>query len=94
MLQVGGRVVTARELVEACEALPGEPWPARFSARALPERLELSVSTDTAGPLSAQELARRIGADAGGLAVECRLVDVAASPTLRRLRADLRETSF
>jgi phenylacetate-coenzyme A ligase PaaK-like adenylate-forming protein len=94
MLRVGGRVVTARELVEACEALPGEPWPARFSARALPGRLELSVSADTAGALSAGELARRIGADAGGLEVACSLVAGAASTTLRPLRADLRETSF
>ena len=94
MLRVGGLVVTARELVEACETLPGEPWPARFSARALPDRLELSVSEDTAGTLSAEELASRIGADAGGLAVVCSLVGGPASATLRHLRADLRETSF
>jgi phenylacetate-CoA ligase len=94
MLRVGGRVVTARELVEACEALPGQPWPARFSARARPDRLELSVSEDTAGALSAEELARHIAADADGLAVSCNLVAGPASATLRPLRADLRETSF
>jgi hypothetical protein len=87
-------VVTARELVEACEALPGQPWPARFSARALPDRLELSVSEDTAGSLSAEELARHIAADAHGLAVSCNLVAGPASAALRPLRADLRETSF
>jgi phenylacetate-coenzyme A ligase PaaK-like adenylate-forming protein len=94
MLRVGGRVVTARELVEACEALPGQPWPARFSARALPDRLELSVSEDTAGSLSAEELARHIAADAHGLAVSCNLVAGPAAAALRPLRADLRETSF
>ena len=94
MLRVGGRVVTARELVEACEALPGQPWPARFSARALPDRLELSVSEETAGPLSAVELARHIAAGADGFEVSCNLVAGPASATLRPLRADLHETSF
>jgi phenylacetate-CoA ligase len=94
MLQIAGRVVTPRELVEACEALPGEPWPARFSARARADRLELSLSEDTAGPLSAGEVARRIAADASGLPIVCTLVGGAASGKLRHLRADLRETSF
>jgi phenylacetate-coenzyme A ligase PaaK-like adenylate-forming protein len=83
-LSVRDRVVTPRELVEACEALPGQPWPARFVARAPAGRLELSLSADTAGPLSGAEIAASVGADA------CTVI---AAP-VRRLRADLRETTF
>jgi hypothetical protein len=83
-IDVGDRIVTPRELVEACEALPGQPWPARFLARAPDGRLELSLSADTAGPLSGAEIAARIGAEA------CTVV---AAP-VRRVRADLRETTF
>jgi phenylacetate-coenzyme A ligase PaaK-like adenylate-forming protein len=82
-VRVGERVVTPRALVEACEALPGEPWPARFAARAPGGRLELTLSADTAGALSPAELSERLGAD-------CTVV---AAP-VRHLRADLRETTF
>jgi phenylacetate-CoA ligase len=94
MLQIGRRVVTPRELVEACEALPGQPWPARFAAQALPDRLELNLSEDTAGALSAEEVARAIAVGTSGLPVACRLVRGASAARLRCLRADLRETTF
>jgi hypothetical protein len=93
LLRVAGRVVTPREIVEACEALPGEPWPARFSVRALPDELELTLSQDTAGGLTADEVARRIALDACGLPVVCALVD-GRSDALRPLRADLIERTF
>lgn len=91
LLRVDGRDVTARALVEACEALPGEPWPARFSARALPGTLELTLSQDTAGPLRAGELAQLLAAGVGDVPLVCRIAD--GSP-LRSVRADLRETTF
>jgi phenylacetate-coenzyme A ligase PaaK-like adenylate-forming protein len=84
LLDVGGRTVTPRELVEACEALPGQPWPARYAARTLDSRLEVVLSPDTAGPV-APEL--RLP----GVAVAC---SVSAEPGLRRVRADLLETTF
>jgi phenylacetate-CoA ligase len=83
-LHIGERIITPRALVEACEALPGEPWPARFAAAAPRGRLELTLSADTAGSLTPAEAARLIGADA------CTVV---ATP-VRHLRADLRETTF
>lgn len=94
LLQVGGRVVTPREIVEACEALPGEPWPARFSVRALRDELELTLSADTAGGLDAAELARRIALDERGLPVVCSVAGGLAGEALRPLRADLVERTF
>jgi phenylacetate-CoA ligase len=91
LLEVGGRVVTPRELVEACEALPGEPWPARFAARALPDRIELRLGAGTAGALTADQAARRIGAGAQGLPIAC---SVGPAAGLRHVRADLLETTF
>jgi phenylacetate-coenzyme A ligase PaaK-like adenylate-forming protein len=93
LLRVDGRVVTPREVVEACEALPGEPWPARFSVRALADELELTLSQDTAGGLTADEVARHIALDDCGLPVVCALVD-GRSAALRPLRADLIERTF
>jgi phenylacetate-coenzyme A ligase PaaK-like adenylate-forming protein len=93
LLRVDGRVVTPREIVEACEALPGEPWPARFAVRALPTELQLTLSRDTAGGLTADEVARRIATDEHGLPVVCTVVDGPAA-ALRPLRADLIESTF
>jgi hypothetical protein len=94
LLHIGGRVVTPREIVEACEALPGEPWPARFRVRALPGELELTLSQDTAGGLTADEVARRIALDERGLPVVCTVVDAPSATALRPLRSDLLETTF
>ena len=94
LLQVGGRVVTPREIVEACEALPGEPWPARFGVRALRDELELTLSADTAGELDGAEIARRIALDERGLPVVCSVVGGPAGKALRPLRADLLESTF
>jgi phenylacetate-CoA ligase len=93
LLRLDGRVVTPREVVEACESLPGEPWPARFSVRARHDELELTLSQDTAGGLTADEVARRIALDDRGLPVVCALVDGPAA-ALRPLRADLIERTF
>jgi phenylacetate-coenzyme A ligase PaaK-like adenylate-forming protein len=94
LLRVDGRVVTPRQIVEACEALPGEPWPARFSIRVEAGRLELTLSQDTAGGLSADEVARRIARDDRGLPDVCAVVEGASSRLLRPLRADLIESTF
>ncbi|MEA2221008.1 MAG: hypothetical protein QOJ35_3634 [Solirubrobacteraceae bacterium] len=94
LLRVDGRVVTSRELVEACEALPGEPWPARFRASAHADTLRLTVGQDTAAGLGADELARRIVLDDRGLPLVCDVADASASTRLRPLRADLVEHTF
>ncbi|MEA2142008.1 MAG: hypothetical protein QOI64_438 [Solirubrobacteraceae bacterium] len=94
LLRVRGSVVTLREIVEACEALPGEPWPARFCARALPGGLELTLSQDTAGGLTADEVADHIALDERGLPVVCTVLDGPTPAALRPLRADLIESTF
>jgi phenylacetate-coenzyme A ligase PaaK-like adenylate-forming protein len=93
LLRVRGGVVTPREIVEACESLPGEPWPARFRASAPSGEVELTLGQDTAGGLTAEAVARHIARDERGLPVVCTVAD-GPSTALRPLRADLVETTF
>jgi hypothetical protein len=93
VLRIDGRAVMPRALVEACEELPGEPWPARFAARAVADGLELTLSEDTAGRLEAGELARLLTGAAGDVPVLCSVAP--GSPVaVRHVRADLLETTF
>ena len=94
LLRIQGDLVTPRELVEACEALPGQPWPARFAVHAQRDHVELEVSRDTAGALSADEVARRLATDLRGLPIVCSLVQAKNGSSLRALRADLVESTF
>ena len=94
LLHVEGRIVTPRQIVEACEALPGEPYPARFAVRAPAGGLELTLGRDTAGGLDGPELARRIAIGDRDLRVVCTVAGEAASAALRPLRADLVESTF
>ncbi len=94
LLRVDGRVVTPRQIVEACEALPGDPWPARFSVRAVADTLELTLSQETAGGITAGEVARRVALDDRGLPVVCNVVGDPSPIVLRPLRSDLTETTF
>lgn len=88
----GADVVTPRELVEAVEALPTQPWPARFRARVVDGRLHLTLpagAVDGAGTAATREhFADR------GLDVELTVVPDAQAGPLRPLRSDLRETTF
>jgi phenylacetate-coenzyme A ligase PaaK-like adenylate-forming protein len=85
-------VVTPRELAEAVEALPSQPWPGRFRARVLDGRLQLRLpesALDGLGEADAREhFAER------GLDVDLALVSDADAVSLRPLRSDLRETTF
>ena len=88
--------MTPREIVEACEALPGEPWPARFARpRAARSELELTLSQDTAGgarPPTSSHAASR--STSRGLPLVCAVVDGPSPAALRPLRADLIESTF
>ena len=92
--RIGGRTVTPRQLVEAYEAMPGEPWPARFAARAHPRHLELELAQDVAASLRPGELERLVTAEAGNVAVVCSVADGTSAVDLRRVRSDLLETTF
>lgn len=93
LLRLGpDRVVTPRQLVEAVEALPSQPWPARFRAVADGDRIALTLATSALAGLSQAE-AQRHFADAG-LDVDLTLVPDDEAMSLRALRCDLRETTF
>jgi len=48
----GGEVVTPRQLVDAIEALPAEPWPARYRATVCDGRIRLTLPASAiAGPM-------------------------------------------
>ena len=94
LLHVDGRVLTTRQIVEACEALPGEPWPARFCARTVGGELELTLGQDTAGGLGADEIARRIALAEHDGPILCAIARGPDSARIRPLRADLVERTF
>ena len=86
VLRVQGRTIMPRTLVEAIEALPGERWPARFAARARADHLEVEMSGTGGGELELE-------LELGDVPVRC----IASGDTparLRRVRADLLETTF
>jgi phenylacetate-CoA ligase len=91
LYQTSAGTVTPRELIEAWEALPTSPFPARFRAEVVDRRLRLTVP---AGALAGfgEQAARAHLADRG--------LDVDLDPVgtdgrqLRTVRADLLETSF
>jgi phenylacetate-CoA ligase len=92
LLWPGSRPVTPRDLVEACEALPTRPWPARFAAEARDGRILLRL------PVSAVDgYGLRAATDHfadRGLPVDLALVPEAQAAALRPLRCDLHETTF
>lgn len=84
--------VTPRELIEAVEALPTQPWPARFHARADSGRIRLTLPESAiAGygeAAACQHFADR------GLDVALAIVSDDQATSLRQLRSDLHETTF
>ena len=92
VLWLGTRPVTTRDLVEAYDALPTRPWPARFAAEVRDRRIRLTM------PVSAldnygEAAARGHYADRG-LDVDIAVVLDEDARSLRPLRCDLRETTF
>jgi phenylacetate-CoA ligase len=87
-----GEVVTPRQLTEAIEALPTEPWPARYRAEADGGRVHLTLP-EAAVTGYGEAAAHRHFAEAG---VETALTIVAdeEAAALRSTRSDLRETTF
>jgi phenylacetate-CoA ligase len=92
VLRQGADVVTPRRLVEAIEALPTEPWPARYRAALDDGRIALTLPESSVAGFG---LAATVAHFAErGLDVELGLVPDADSVALRPLRCDLRETTF
>jgi phenylacetate-coenzyme A ligase PaaK-like adenylate-forming protein len=85
-------VVTPRQLVEAIEALPTRPWPARFRATLHNGRTRLTLTVSAVTGLDEAEVARHF-ADRG-LDLDLALVGDDEATALRPLRSDLHETTF
>ncbi|HYY12283.1 MAG TPA: AMP-binding protein [Kineosporiaceae bacterium] len=92
LLRTASGVVTPRELVEAVEALPTDPWPARFRAVAAGGRIALTLPASAVDGLGVPGTADHFAAR--GLDVEVSVVPDDEARQLRTLRCDLRETTF
>jgi phenylacetate-coenzyme A ligase PaaK-like adenylate-forming protein len=85
-------VVTPRQLVEAIEALPSRPWPARYRTAIHNGRIRLTLPVSAIAGLSEAETIRRLAE--AGLDVDLALVGDDEATALRRVRSDLHETTF
>jgi phenylacetate-coenzyme A ligase PaaK-like adenylate-forming protein len=85
-------VVTPRQVVEAIEALPTRPWPARYRATVHDGRLRITMSAATVAGLDEAEVARHF-ADRG-IDTDLAFVSDDEATSLRPLRSDLHETLF
>ncbi len=84
--------VTPRQLVEAIEALPSQPWPARFRASVSDGRLSLTLPEYAIDGVGHADAVRHFADN--GLDVDLSLVADDEARSLRQLRCDLRETTF
>jgi phenylacetate-coenzyme A ligase PaaK-like adenylate-forming protein len=86
------QMITPRDLIEAVESLPTQPWPARYRAEVRDRRLHLTLPVAAVAGFghaaTRQHLAER------GLDVELHLVPDGQARALRRVRSDLHETTF
>jgi phenylacetate-CoA ligase len=85
-------VISPRQLVEAVEALPTRPWPARYRATVHEGRLLLTLPKAAIAGFG-EAATRRHFAEAG-LDVDLLVVGDEEATSLRHLRSDLHETTF
>lgn len=94
ILHVDGRVVTLRDLVEAYETLPSEPWPARFQVQVIGDHIEMVVPENLLKNLGADEIEHHFAEAGIALQVARQGVPESELTYLRPLRADLLESTF
>jgi phenylacetate-coenzyme A ligase PaaK-like adenylate-forming protein len=85
-------VVTPRQLIEAIEALPTRPWPARYRATIHDGRIRLILPVAAIAGTDEVEVARHFSDR--GLDLDLALVGDDEAPGLRPVRSDLHETTF
>jgi phenylacetate-coenzyme A ligase PaaK-like adenylate-forming protein len=85
-------VITPRAVIEAVEALPSEPWPARYRVAARDGRVLLTLPESAVAGLG--EAAVREQLRGHGLDVDLALVRDDQARALHPLRSDLHETTF
>jgi phenylacetate-CoA ligase len=88
----GGEVVTPRQLIEAIESLPAEPWPARYQAAVRDGRVRLTLPASAIAGYGEAEARRHFAA--AGLDTDLDLVGDDQAASLRRTRSDMHETTF
>jgi phenylacetate-CoA ligase len=88
----GGEVVTSRQLIEAIEALPAEPWPARYRAAARDGRIRLTLPDSAIAGCGEAEARRHFAA--AGLDTDLDIVGDDQAASLRHTRSDMHETTF
>ncbi len=94
LLHVNGQVVTLRDLVEVYEALPSQPWPARFSAWVVDDHIELIVPVEALNGVTKEEVEQRFREAGIAVHVASCVAREEDMIQLRSLRADLLETTF
>jgi phenylacetate-coenzyme A ligase PaaK-like adenylate-forming protein len=93
LLRLGpGEVIAPRQLVEAIEALPTSPWPARYRAEVRDGRLRLTLPAAALDGYG--EAAARRHLAAAGLDADLAIVPDDQATSLRRTRSDLHEATF
>jgi hypothetical protein len=85
-------VVTPRQLIDAIEALPTAPWPARYRASGHDGRIQLTLPAAAIADYG-HTAARRHFAQAG-LEVDLTIVNDDQATSLRPTRSDLHETTL
>jgi phenylacetate-coenzyme A ligase PaaK-like adenylate-forming protein len=88
----GGEVVAPRQLIDAIESLPAQPWPARYRAAASDGRIRLTLPASAMAGYGEAEARRHFGA--AGLDVDLDIVGDHQAASLRRTRSDMHETTF
>ena len=92
LVHMDGEIITPRQLIEAIEALPAEPWPARYRATARDGRIRLTLPATAIAGFGEAEARRHFAA--AGLDVDLDIVGDGQTASLRRTRSDLHETTF
>ena len=93
MLRLPGReVVTSRQLIEAIESLPAEPWPARYRATTCDGRIRLTLPASAIAGYGEAEDGRHFAA--AGLDIDLDIVGDDQAVSLRHTRSDMHETTF
>jgi phenylacetate-CoA ligase len=95
LLHLGAEaVVTPRQLIDAIEGLPSEPWPARYRATDDGTRIRLTLPAAAIAGYGEAAARRHIADALGGVVVDLAIVGDDQAAALRQTRSDLRETTF
>jgi phenylacetate-CoA ligase len=87
-----GTVITPRQVIDAIEALPTEPWPARYRAAVVDGAIQLTLPAAAIGGYGAAAARRHLAEH--GLDVDLVVAGDDRAMSLRHTRSDLRETTF